>query len=300
MSTKLKGFLALLLAALMFGSFGIWIRELNKEMSLYQQIIFRNSFALIFALLIIIPKLSHKKSLNIKKASKKNLVAYSLLIPLTVIFYNISIVNTKIAVATFIFYTASIIFSYLIGYFVFKETPTRIKYLSLAISFLGLLFLAYPFSLDAINIGLVAGFISGILDAGSNSFRKNLSGIVDKSLLILLTTIGGIIVSSLLITYSGDSLNFVSNLSALTWILGVFFGSMLVFINYLLLTGFQNIDMSTGTIILSAELFFALLLGYIFLHEEPKINETIGGILVFIAMIIPNLPDKAISYLKLT
>lgn len=277
----------MLLAGITFGSFGIWIRFLSQELTIYQQIVFRNILAMVFAIGIIV--IGKKFLADFAKVKKGNLFLYGLTVPLSVIFYNIAILNIKIAVTTFAFYIGSILFSWIFSVFFFKEKITILKALSLVSVIIGLACFIWPLSLSSLNIGFVAAIISGILDAAANGFRKDLGRKIDKFILVFITTLGGVIVSSLMMFYFKQNFNFISNLSVNTWAVGLMFGFILVAVNYLLLVGFQNFDLSLGVIILSSELIFALLFGILVFGEKPLPKEIIGGLFVIAAVILPNL-----------
>lgn len=283
---KTLGFSSLLLSAMAFGSFGIWIRLLNKEVSVYQQIVLRNGVAFILALLLVLAT-KQLKTIDWKSINKQNLLLYTFLIPLAVVAYNIAIIDTKIAVATFAFYVGTILTGWIGGVLFFNEKLTKDKWVSLILVIIGLCLFAYPF--NKLSIGLIAGIVSGILDGSANGFRKDLSGKVSKIVLVLLTGIGGVIVSGILIVIFKEELNFLPALSSTGWLVGIMFGALLVLLNYLLLIGFQNFDLSLGAIVLSLELLFALLFGILFLKEFPTTLEIAGGTLILIANILPNI-----------
>lgn len=285
---KSLGFLSLLLAAISFGSFGIWIRLLNNEMTVYQQIVLRNSFAFILSLLIVVITKQLVK-IDWTKVRKLNLFLYALLVPLAVIAYNIAMLNTKIAVATFAFYIGTILTGWLAGLFFYKEQLNVEKWISLVLVLGGLAFFAFPFSSSSVNLGLIAGIVAGSLDGAANGFRKNLSDKLSKLLLVLITAVGGVVVSGIMMLYFKQDLGYLSSMSSTSWGIGAFFGALLVIINYLLLVGFQNFDLGLGSIVLSLELLFATLFGLIFLKEIPSQREIIGGLLILIANVVPNL-----------
>jgi len=284
---KLLGFGALLLSAVIFGSFGIWIRFLGEQLSMYQQIVLRNTVAAVLSIGIVL--IGRKLTSGISKAKKSNIVFYAIAVPLSVVFYNISMLNVKIAVATFVFYVGTIAFSTIISTLFFKEKMTSVKIVSLTCVVIGLACFAYPFSKESLTFGLLAGVISGLFDAISNAFRKDLSGKVDKFLLVLFTAVGGMIVAGGMALYFKQNLGFFTEMSTKTTLVGLLFGALLVGVNYLLLVGFQNFDLSLGTIVLSAELMFALLFGFLVFGEVPTTAEVLGGLFVLVAIIVPNL-----------
>src|SRR5215207_7823852 len=184
---KTLGFTSLFIAAVSFGSFGIWIRLLNREMSVYQQIVLRNTFAFIIAILIVLLT-KQLKNIEWNKVKKLNLVFYTFLVPLAAIAYNISIINTKIALTTFAFYIGTIFTGWTAGFLFYKEKLNTEKWLSLIFALIGLGLFAYPFTNDSINLGFITGIVSGVLDGSANGFRKQLAGKISKSVLVLLTT----------------------------------------------------------------------------------------------------------------
>lgn len=288
---KKLGFTSLLLASASFGSFGIWIRLLSHELTTYQQIVFRNLIALVLAGLIIL--IGKRFLLDWKKVPKLNLLGYALAVPISVVFYNLGfLAGLKMAVATFAFYIGSIFFSELIGIIVYKDKITSIKVASLLLVIIGLFCFAWPFSKDSLSLGFIAMLVAGLFDAVSNGFRKDLAGKMDKFILVSTTAVGGIIVSGVLSLFSHQSLSFMSNLSTTTWVVGILFGFILMAVNYLLLFGFQHFELGHGVIVLSAEMFFALIFGLIVFKEMPATNEVIGGLFIMAAVVIPNIEWK--------
>jgi drug/metabolite transporter (DMT)-like permease len=284
---KILGFSSLFISAIAFGSFGIWIRLLNREMSIYQQIVLRNGFAFIIAILVVLLG-NQLRKVNWKGVKKLNLVFYSLLVPLSVIAYNVSIINTKIVLTTFAFYVGTILTGWFIGLLFYREKLNLEKWLSLIFVLVGLGLFAYPFSNNSINLGFIAGVIGGVFDGSANGFRKNLAGKINKLILVLLTVIGGVFVSGVMMGYFHQNLEYISSMSTTAWIVGGFFGTLLVVLNYLLLIGFQNFDLSLGSIVLSLELLFALAFGIFIFNEYPSGRELLGGLFILVANIIPN------------
>lgn len=284
---KTKGFLSLLLAGFLFGIFGVLVRILNSELSNYQQIFFRSVVGLILASLIICIL---KRKISFKNISLINLFFFAISLPLSIIFYTLAILKTKIMLAVATLFLGSILFSLISGVLFFKEKITVKKILAILTSILALYYFTIPFSLTNINIGLIFGILSGFADALSNSFKKHLGGKADRFLLIAVQMVGTIIVSFILMSYT-KTLTF-PQISPYIFIIGLLFGLGLLVNNYLMLIGFGNFDLNLGTIILSSELLFASFFGYLFYKEVPTLNELIGGGLIAFAIIIVHLNFK--------
>lgn len=284
---KTKGFLSLLLAGFLFGIFGIFIRLLNSELTNYQQILFRSIVGFTFAFMIII---IFKRKVSFKNISITNLLLFAISLPLTIIFYTLSILKTKIILAVASLFLGSILFSLVSGILFFKEKLTVKKVLAIISSILALYLFTIPFSLTSINIGLIFGLLSGFTDALSNTFKKHLGGKVDKFLLVSIQMAGTIIVSMILMLTTETFL--VPHISPFIFLIGLLFGFLLMVNNYLMLIGFQNFDLNLGTIILSSELLFASIIGYLFYKEIPTFNEMIGSGLIAFSVIIAHLNFK--------
>ena len=284
---KTKGFLSLLSAGLIFGSFGILVRLLNGQLTNYQQILFRSTVGFILALAIII---FFKRKISFKNISLINLFLFAASLPLTIIFYTLSILKTKIILAVAALYLGSILFSLVSGILFFKEKLTVKKSLATLASILALYYFTIPFSLTNVNVGLVFGVLSGFMDALSNTFKKHLGNKVDRFLLISIQMMGTIIVSLILMFYTKTFL--IPHISPFVFAIGLLFGFLLMVNNYLMLIGFHNFDLNLGTIVLSSELLFASIFGYLFYREIPTVNESIGGGLIAFSVVIAHLNFK--------
>ncbi|MFA6081261.1 MAG: DMT family transporter [Patescibacteria group bacterium] len=284
---KTKGFLSLLLAGFLFGIFGVLVRILNSELSNYQQIFFRSVVGLILASLIIYIL---KRKISFKNISLINLFFFAISLPLSIIFYTLAILKTKIMLAVATLFLGSILFSLISGVLFFKEKITVKKILAILTSILALYYFTIPFSLTNINIGLIFGILSGFADALSNSFKKHLGGKADRFLLIAVQMVGTMAVSFILMSYTKTLT--LPQISPYIFIIGLLFGLGLLVNNYLMLIGFGNFDLNLGTIILSSELLFASIFGYLFYKEIPTVNEVIGSGLIAFSVIIAHLNFK--------
>jgi len=284
---KTKGFFYLLSAGFIFGIFGIFVRLLNNELTNYQQIFFRSIVGFILALLIII---FFKRKISFKNISLINLLLFAVSLPLTIIFYTLSILKTKIVLAVATLYLGSILFSLISGILFFKEKVTLKKGLAIISSIIALYFFTIPFSLTNINIGLVYGILSGFMDALSNSFKKHLGDKIDRFLLISIQMMGTIVVSLILMFYTKTL--FVPQISPFIFVIGLLFGFLLMLNNYFMLIGFYNFDLNLGTIVMSSELAFASVFAYLLYKEIPTKNELIAIFFIILSIIVSHISIK--------
>jgi drug/metabolite transporter (DMT)-like permease len=280
---KYKGFISLLLAGFIFGTFGIWIRILNLQMTTYQQIFFRGVVGFTFASFLVF---IFKQKIKLNGVNKKILLAYAFCFPLAIIFFVLSLLNTKISVTIFSFYATGIIGSLFIGSFFFKEKFTWVKVGCLGLVVVGIFFLSYPLSLSTFSFGLMMGLIGGFLDAISNSLRKFVSGKIDRFVLVAMQ-MGGVIVVSLVLLFINRNAVIVP-MTFETIFVGIVFGGLLMFVSLLTLIGFQNYDLNLGTIVLSSELIFAPVFAVLVFQEIPSVLEIVGGLFVASAIVVSN------------
>lgn len=282
---RIKGFFALLACAIIFASFGIYIRLLSEDFTAYQQIGFRNLIAFIIGTLAVV--VSRQAFASIRKVNPLYTFLYTVTFPIAVILFTLSVLEIKIVTTIFGLYMGALVSSLVVGVAFFKEKITKMKLLSLSLVSLGLITYAYPFDGSLLTTGFALAVLSGAFDATANSFRKYLSGKIDRFVLVVLQMIGGLTVATGLMIAVGEIT--IPTISITSWIVGGVFGLSLVAISYLTLVGFQNFDLNLGTVILSSELFFASIFALLFFGEVSSFTEIIGGMLIILATVVANL-----------
>lgn len=289
---KVKGFFALLGAAAILGSFGIWIRILNQDLNVSQQIILRNLIALVLASLLIVVL---KKSLDTKGVSRKHLFLYMFSFPTSIVLFTLAILNTQITTAIFGLYIASLVFSLIVGVVVFSEKITGQKMIALLMVLAALAVYNWPFSVDKfLNTGFILGLGAGLAEGAANSFRKYLGGKLDKTFLVAIQAAGALILGSILTLVSRDF--GLPDISATGWVVLIIFGVLLLVMTYLTLVGFSNFDLNLGTIVISSELFFGSVFAAVFFAEIPTNFQIIGGFLILLAIGILNIRFKPVRF----
>lgn len=288
MPSRIKGFIALLLCALIFASFSIWVRLLSTDLLPYQQIGFRNAIALLIALLVIM--ITKQSFISIQQASRWQVFAYTITFPIAVVLYTLSVLQVSIMTTIFGLYLGSLVMSFILGISIFKETITTPKIISLAMVFVGLLIYSFPFQSGIFSIGFLLAIASGGFDALANCFRKALAGKIDRFVLVALQMIGGLSIAVVLIQFFQQTT--LPTLSPTTWIIGILFGFSLVTISYLTLVGFSNFDLNLGTVVLSTELFFAALLGYVVFRETASPSQIMGSTILLLASALTNVSEE--------
>lgn len=274
-SEKVTGAGALLAAALIYATFGILIRESSVMFGNGTQIALRFVAA---ALLILVFKLIMQKTLSLPRPQMIRTLGLGVVFALIVIFFTISVNETKIANSVFLLYAGSIISSLIVGTVFLKESLSKAKILAILVAVCGLAMFADNFLM--LSVGVVAGFMAGLFDGVGNAVRKTLKG-ADRNLVIMYSYAIGAAVALVMALGTGEQT--VGHFNWGSIIAMTIFVGLMIGIGNLLLYGFQHFDVNVGTVILSCELVFATILGYLFFRETPSVAELIGGALVFTA-----------------
>lgn len=273
-----KGASALLGSAFIFSTFGLLIRQLAEMFSFSGQVTARLALASTMIAGIVFIR---RHSLQISRRDAVAAVALGVAFTCSILFFTISVSFIKIATAVSLLYATTIIASMIIGVVVFRERPTLSKWLAVAVAACGLCL--YTQDIPVLGVGLLAGLAAGLLEGVSNALRKTVRS-ADRWTVLLYQygTCAGM--GSLLVVFSGEpamhGFNWLSLLALLT------FACLQVLLGSLLLYGFKHFDVSIGTVTLSIELFFAMLLGFLFLHETPTLREFVAVLCVFAASML--------------
>ena len=272
------GYAAFFLTAIIYGSFGILIRILQGSFSPLQQIFIRSlgavAISCIFALLLL-PKgeLRHIKNPKV--------LFFGLLFPCSIFCWTLAVTLGPINLAVFGLYFGSILFAPIFSRLLFHEVLTGRDTLVLFLAMVGVgVFCFKPghdFSLEALGLSTFAG----IFQALSLCYRRWL-GSVSRLSVMLVQSIGGLGIATLLLLSTSQEMFPLVGVAPYGYALC--YSALVVLVSYLLLIGSNNLESTRGNIILSAELFWAMVFAYIFLAEVPTKFEMIGSLILIFAM----------------
>jgi len=283
MTKQIKGTIFILTASLMYGSFGLLARELNSYGIFYQNYV--RSFLIVLILMIF--GIKNKSYIKINKEDIRwflitcSFSAFSIA-PIIFAYRYLSL-----GVSSLLFYGSLTIFSYIVGLVVFKEKLTKIKILTFILPLIGL-FIIFSNNLTiTLVIPALLAVVNGIASSGEASFSKKISE--KYSSVQILTYVFGIIAVSHFI------LSILTNEVQDPKIFTVSFIPLMIFVIaglaafYLIIEGYKNLDASIAGIIGLSEIIFSIIFGVIFFHEVLDLSSIIGGTLIIIAIIIPNI-----------
>lgn len=273
------GIAALFTCSAVYASFGPLIRILSEMFGTYAQVAARMGLAFIFLLTL---GLVFKKIQPLSKNQIVTAIILGIVSTSIIVFFTIAITEIKIATTIFLLYATSIFSSLLIGTFIFKENLGAQKIIAIVLAFLGL----YTFMSSSIALGLgfgtVAAILSGVSEGVGNGIRKKLTGADKTSVTLIQFFVITLCSSFLILLFNETALRTVSTGAVIAL---ASFSALQLVLNYLLLYGFQNSDVNIGTVILSLELFFAAILGFVFFGESLTGTEITGGLIIFLASV---------------
>lgn len=274
-----SGFWAILASAMILGSYGLLARYLNGAFGYFTQVFFRGTVALaVVALTLFVTR----STFNLSKKDVVKSAILGLIFFGGVVLFTIGSTLDKISVVLFVFYAGSFFTSFLISTYYYREKVSAQKGISLAIVFMGLL-ITTGFNFSTLGLGLLAAFFSGALDSSANNFRKQLAALPKQQ--VLLVQFAVVTTAALLCLVLTKEVP-VKDITVPAIFVGIVWGVLWIASNRLIMIGYRYFDFLLAQIVLSSEIFFATLFALILFHEMPTLYELIGGILIFVGVLI--------------
>lgn len=282
-TNKVKGSGFILMSTFFYATYGIWSRLMADSFGVFSQSWTRGLILLVITLVLnIFLKF-------IKPINKKDWIWF-LIIGLTAlnqapIFFGFKYLN--IGTATLLFYSALLIGGYLVGKFVFKEKLTKRKLFSLLLAFLGMLII-YGLVISPDQF-LAAGLmvLAGLMGACGSILPKKLSQNYSEMQIMISYYVVMLVADFILAQLMNNPLPKLEfNIGWLAQ-LGYVFAFLIA--NLTVIKGFKYIDASVGSLIGLVEILFGILFGVIFFGETIGLGTVIGGVLIIVSAMSPNL-----------
>lgn len=276
---------SLITAAFIYAFFGVLTRVIGFELPLFYQSWTR---ALLCVFILTIPFVLSKT--RWKKTSSRDLKwiaarAFGGIFAFVGSYF--SFIYLPLGTALFIFYGGSTIGGYILGYFLFKERVYRIKLLSLLLALAGL-FLIYVVNMR-ITTPLYMGtaLMAGLTVASWNTFSKKISHQYSATQLNLLDFFFTF-VFMLIMSIIGRERWILPTIST-PWLASLGFAFLFISTGQLMIWGFKHIEAQIGSLIMLSEILFGILIGYLFFKETITVFTLLGGALIIIAIVLPEI-----------
>lgn len=302
MSTKTKGSLMLLITSLIWGS-GFIAQKIGM---VYIGPFAFNSIRQLLAACVLLPYAIHlvrregllsKKNNSSERLTRRRRELLLAALVCGLLLYagtntqQVALVTESAGKAGFIT-TLYIVFTPLIG-LLFGERVKKGMWICIAITMVGFAFLSLKSGLDGISIGDLLLLACALFFAGQiiavNAFvtRNN----------AILIAVGELIVSGILGLITSIFVEHPTTAELSAGLLPILYSGLIpTAIGFTMqIVGQKYTDPTITALILSLESVFAAIMGAIILHEQMTIREVIGCLLIFISVILAEMPEKSPS-----
>lgn len=278
----LKGYLMILAASVLFGTYGVWSKLMGDQFGVFYQGWVRAAIVLV----LLTPFLLYTKQL--RWPDKRDLKYLSIFLGATLLtqaplYY--AYITTSVGTATLLFYAAFIIASFLVGKFIIGEKITAIKLLAMGLAFAGLLFV-FGISLAQFSLfGMAMAALNGAASGTEVSSSKKLSKY--PALLVTFYSWIVILVTHLPISLALGEIQWLPENSIQWWAMLAY--SIVALVSFwLVVSGFKYVDASIGSLVGLLEIIWAVLFGAIFFGEHVGLTVWLGGALIITAGFLPD------------
>lgn len=283
MNNENKGIASIALAALLWGSLGLFGKTLNSNGVMPIAVVaIRILIAFLFLLLYWI--FIKKEKPKIRRSDIPLLLLYTLLSVIAYNFFYFSAISLiPIAVAAILLYLSPIFVVFLSSMFL-GEKLTSQKIIATAIVLFGTILVVNPQNFQNINLmGILFGIGSGLTFALYSLLGKKLTKNNDTVSIVTYSFGSGSIGLIAMAMFSKQiSISYSFNSWILLLILGLI-PTLLAFVSYN--SGLKKIEASKASIISTLEPVVAAILGFFVLSEKLSISQIAGVIVVIIGVI---------------
>ena len=278
-----RGYLIILASAVLFGTYGVWSKLMGDTFPPFYQAWVRS----LLILLIMLPFMLRAKSFQ--KIKRQDWSALGIFIGFCIftqvpLYYAFN--HAPIGTVQLIFYSMFVVTAYLVGRFYLGETITKIKLLSMVLSFVGLAFVFGAAVIAFAPLGLGLALLNGVASGGEVSSSKRIEDKYQPSLVVfwgwVFTLATHLPISLMLEKQVPISFD-------IAWLWLVIYSIVNAAAFWLVIVGFRYVDASIGSLIGLMEVVFAVIFGAIIFHEKLSVSVYVGGVLILFAAMLPDL-----------
>ena len=284
---KIIGIVSLASAAFLWGLWGVFARLLGLGFGVFYQVFSR---CLILFLILFGYLLLKRLWKRVDGADYKWFLGMSLSGLLSTVCSFVAFNYLAIGITLFVFYAASTLGGYFLGSILFQERLTRIKIISLLVSFFGL-FLIFSTTFEQANLFyLLLSVLGGFGFAGWQVFSKKVSS---KYSLFQVSAIDNLIFSivSLIFVVAFKETIILPSFS-LIWLIVLLFAFTVLIASLFNIYGFRRLEAQKGSLIMLLDPVFGVIFGWLFYKEVLTIYSLVGGAMILFGAALPNLNFK--------
>ena len=291
MSRNNKGLLFILIAALMFGSYGVWSRLIGESFGVFYQ---GWSRGLLISFVLFPILLLGKQIVPIRKADWKWLSVFLFFTSLTQapLFYAFN--HMDIGTATLLFFVTMVLTMYIVGLLFLGEKLNRIKIISFVLASIGL-YIIFSFSIIAFTLfAALMAILNGVASGGEVSFSKKLSGSYSPLYLSWLSWLIIAITNAPISFFLGEQQHLPS--FEIVWLYQIGYAIVSILGFWLIIKGLKFVEASIGGLLGLLEIVFSILLGIMIFNEGLTEKTIIGGSIIIFAAALPHVVELARKY----
>ncbi|MEI6650796.1 MAG: DMT family transporter [Candidatus Moraniibacteriota bacterium] len=287
MNPKNKAFIELIVATFFFSLFGIFTRLLASDLGVFLQLMLRvGLMAGIFGAIGALTKIYKR----IRPQDLPLFVFRGFLIIADFSCFYVAVNNLPLGLTLFIFYSASVIMSFSFGAIFLKEKLDLTKVIGISTAIVGLSVM-YSESFHGVTLWpSLAAFGSGACFGLTVSTSKKLTDKYDTTQVNLVAYLVSFVLAIPLLLLSREAIPTAVSPMTIVELIGFALVGVAAF--YLTVDGFKYLEAQKASLILLAELVFVVILGWLLYSEIPTMRTVIGGLLILVALALPNLNLK--------
>jgi drug/metabolite transporter (DMT)-like permease len=277
------GFFILLIAAFFFSLAGVFSKFIGASFEPFYEAWTRGFITLVIFIGFGLVK---KQFVKIEKEDLKWFLiagaAASLAVAPT--FYSLAFLH--LGTALFIQYASVVLVSYLLGTLLLKERLTKVAVAAFSLSIIGLMLVFWGDirlgSLVPTLAAIASGSFFSIYFVVSKKISSKYSSIEINTFAYILIVAVNLALSLLLHE------NFNKNFLSIGWLANISYGIAGFASSVLTILGFKVIEANRASIVLLSEILFGLLFGFVLFGETLGTTALIGGLLILISALLPN------------
>lgn len=277
---RLRGFFALLGAAVLFGSTGAFVNILGAYFTEPGQLIVRSAIAVM--MVVALTKLFRVK-FAVTRDQVKHLIAIGGLYALSTSCFVYAVTSLKASTALFMLYVGVIVVTQILGAVLFREGFGRKNIVALIVLAAALIMYMQPISPETLSIGLLIAFVGGACEALSYAVRKGKETLTKESVTAA-QSLGGLVIGAVFLLMSAEDITRAS-LTVSAMVVMLILGAIYVGIGYLITYGMRHYSLGMGSVVLSSDMLFALLINALILRQAPTGFEIVGSMLIFACIV---------------
>ena len=286
-TVTLGGTEALLAAAFLFAITNVLVREMATMWGDQAQVAAR--FALVWVMLVVFTRISKGAKKVIPRSKRTTAIAYSVCAAVSILFFTLSVQMTTIANTLFTSNATELFVAFLLGTILLREKLTIRKLIAIGLAVVGLVL--YADSILVGSAGIIFGLLGGATTAVCNLLAKKLKGVDLGAIMRLQFGLGAVFMIVLTFLFSPNDI--IRTVSFEGIAATVIFALILIAATRLVLYGFQHSDINIASVILSSQLAFGVLLGFLVYQEVLATHEIISGLLILCAAVIGGIGQRA-------